>query len=405
MLKNYIKIAWKVLGRNKFFTFVSLFGISFTLAILLVVTTFLDYALNPKYPDEHRNRCVYVQSVRMSEPDFGSSQSAASFYFLERYVKEMKTPEMVAIVSNRIHTNTFVGNRKLDLKVMLTCENFWDVHSLSFVEGRPYTLKEIEDNAFVAVISEATRDQYFSPGAQVVGKTIEAGNVKYQVIGVVENVPVMQPFSYADIYAPYNTTTEDLQRPGFLGNYNAVLLAHDRKSIQDIKAEFDDMVARIEVPKDSDYSTLTSWAYTYIEIFTSNFFRSNEPKTALFFALLFGAMFLFMLLPALNLVNLNTSRIMERASEIGVRKAFGATTANLTTQFLIENVVLTLIGGAVGLILAFLLLNTLESSGVIPYAKFPLNFTVFLAGILLCVFFWNPFRGVASQENVQNANC
>ena len=52
-----------------------------------------------------------------------------------------------------------------------------------------------------------------------------------------------------------------------------------------------------------------------------------------------------MLLPAINLVNLNVSRILERASEIGVRKAFGASSRTLVGQFVVENVVLTLVGG------------------------------------------------------------
>ena len=52
------------------------------------------------------------------------------------------------------------------------------------------------------------------------------------------------------------------------------------------------------------------------------------------------------LIPTVNLVNINISRIMERASEIGVRKAFGAPARTLVGQFLVENVLLTLVGGA-----------------------------------------------------------
>ena len=52
----------------------------------------------------------------------------------------------------------------------------------------------------------------------------------------------------------------------------------------------------------------------------------------------------FMLLPTINLVNINLSRILDRASEIGVRRAFGASSRTLIGQFLIENLVLTLIG-------------------------------------------------------------
>ena len=63
-------------------------------------------------------------------------------------------------------------------------------------------------------------------------------------------------------------------------------------------------------------------------------------------------MLLFMLLPTLNLVNINLSRILERSSEIGVRKAFGASSRTLVGQFVVENLVLTLIGAAVGLVLS-----------------------------------------------------
>ena len=59
-----------------------------------------------------------------------------------------------------------------------------------------------------------------------------------------------------------------------------------------------------------------------------------------------------MLLPTVNLVNINLSRILDRASEIGVRKAFGASSRTLVGQFVVENLVLTLIGGAIGLLLA-----------------------------------------------------
>ena len=62
--------------------------------------------------------------------------------------------------------------------------------------------------------------------------------------------------------------------------------------------------------------------------------------------LLVGLGLLFVLIPTVNLVNINISRIMERASEIGVRKAFGAPARTLVGQFLVENILLTLVGGA-----------------------------------------------------------
>ena len=57
MLKNYLKLAVKVLARRRFFTFVSLFGISFTLAVLLVATSMLDAVLAPQSPRAGRTGC------------------------------------------------------------------------------------------------------------------------------------------------------------------------------------------------------------------------------------------------------------------------------------------------------------------------------------------------------------
>ena len=94
-----------------------------------------------------------------------------------------------------------------------------------------------------------------------------------------------------------------------------------------------------------------------------------------------------MLLPTVNLVNVSVSRILERASEIGVRKAFGASSWTLVGQFLVENVVLTLIGGLLGFVLAALVLDGINGSGLFPYARFALNGRVFLYGLLLTLFF------------------
>ena len=73
---------------------------------------------------------------------------------------------------------------------------------------------------------------------------------------------------------------------------------------------------------------------------------------------------LFALIPTVNLVNINISRIMERASEIGVRKAFGAPARTLVGQFLIENILLTLVGGLLGFAGSILALRVISQSGL-----------------------------------------
>ena len=96
---------------------------------------------------------------------------------------------------------------------------------------------------------------------------------------------------------------------------------------------------------------------------------------------------MFMALPAINLVNLNVSRIMERASEIGVRKAFGASSRTLVGQFIVESIVLTLVGGAIGLLLSLLVMQAINASGLIPYTPLAVSHRVFVAGLGLSLLF------------------
>jgi putative ABC transport system permease protein len=100
-----------------------------------------------------------------------------------------------------------------------------------------------------------------------------------------------------------------------------------------------------------------------------------------------GAMLLFMLLPALNLVNLNTGRIMERSAEIGVRKAFGATSVQLAAQFVVENILLCLAGGLIALAATAGVLRWIESAGLIPYLKVDMDLAVFGYGMLTATVF------------------
>ena len=85
-------------------------------------------------------------------------------------------------------------------------------------------------------------------------------------------------------------------------------------------------------------------------------------------ALLAGITLLFMLLPTINLVNINISRIMERSSEIGVRKAFGASSSTIIGQFIVENIFLTLLGGLLGFVLSAVVLrsSTTAASSLMP---------------------------------------
>src|ERR1700712_59743 len=107
MLKNYFKIAIAVLRRRKFFTFISLFGISFTLTILMVLTAFIDKVINDKYPDKKRELLLFVNGIEERGPQ-SLNGGNLSYYFFTHYASTLKTPYKMAISSRFQGTNTYL---------------------------------------------------------------------------------------------------------------------------------------------------------------------------------------------------------------------------------------------------------------------------------------------------------
>ena len=78
---------------------------------------------------------------------------------------------------------------------------------------------------------------------------------------------------------------------------------------------------------------------------------------------------------------------MERSSEIGVRKAFGASSRTLVLQFIVENIILTFLGGVIGIVLSSILIYIFNSSEIIPNGELNINLTVLFYTILACLVF------------------
>jgi putative ABC transport system permease protein len=189
---------------------------------------------------------------------------------------------------------------------------------------------------------------------------------------------------------PYTTAKTDAFKREMLGNWSAMALARDRASMAAIHEEFNSRLLRVELPS-KYYEAYVAPFETKIAGFARNMplsdRKSPDNQVWRLVSLMAGLGLLFVLIPTVNLVNINISRIMERASEIGVRKAFGAPARTLVGQFLIENLLLTLIGGVVGFALSIVVLRALSSGGVFQDAHFTINARVFLYGMALATGF------------------
>ncbi|HOY94262.1 MAG TPA: FtsX-like permease family protein [Catalimonadaceae bacterium] len=394
MLRNYFLIAIAVLKRRKFFTFISLFGISFTLTILMVLTAFFDHLVAPGYPELNRDKCLYVSHVEQrNSKEQGMNSGPASYYFLDHYCSKLKTPAKLAISSLFTSTNTYVNNQKLVIDVKYTNDQFWDVLRFTFLEGKPYSKDQIDRHDRVAVITEGTKKSYFGDVASVVGKTIITDNEQYRVIGVVKGVPVTLIYSYADMFLPHTLSKVAYDKKSLNGMFFGVLLPDNENDLDKLKAEFNQMASKIK-PPEPEYDEFITYADPYFINFSREAFGGKTSTGMATVVIILSLLaFFFMLLPTLNLVNINLSRMMERASEIGVRKAFGASSATLVYQFLVENLILTFLGGIIGLILTSATLYFLNTSGLIQNMDLKINLTVLGFSFLACLVF-GLFSGV-----------
>jgi len=385
MLKNYFKIAIAVLKRRKFFTFISLFGISFTLTILMVATAFMDKVVNNKYPDKKRDRSLYV--TRMEEDGKQSMMSGpVSFYFLDHYVRALKTPVKVGISSMYDATNTYVNNKKIVINYKYTNADYWDILEYDFIEGKPFTPQQIAAGEHVVVITEDLKKQYFGDVPTVVGKYIEANNEKYRISGVIKGVPITTYQMYADMYMPYTASKTDFRNDkGYRGSFVGILLAANSGDVPKMQHEYEDMVQKLPM-ESKDLIKIYSHADPYVKSFVRT---GNEKSSGIMMVIyaLSGFVLFVMLLPTLNLVNINITRIMERSSEIGVRKAFGASSKTLVFQFIVENLILTFLGGLIGVLFSGIAISIINHANLITDLNLTLNFSVLFYAILICVVF------------------
>jgi putative ABC transport system permease protein len=386
MLGSTIKLAWKVLGRRKFFTFVSLFGVSFTLMVLVVAVALVHHTLGVQPPEVHQARTLGVRRVALSGRG-DSTGSDVGELFVTRYLRDLPAVERVSYfisaggLTSRLNS---VGHA-----VKRTDGAFWKILQFRFLEGEPFTDDDVRDRRLVAVVTRSTADAHFGPGPAL-GKTLEVEGQRFRVVGVVADVSPLRTVAYADVWAPLTTAKGIPPRPELLGYGTAILLLRSAAAIPAVKAALRERLAHFESPNPRRWTRIHAPLETTFEAAARQLFGDESAEldySARLWTVLGLVAACFMLLPAVNLTNLNVSRILERAPEIGVRKSFGATSRALVGQFLVENLVLTLLGAALGTVLAALVLAALSHSTLLPHAELRLDPLVLAVGVALAVVF------------------
>ena len=388
MLKNYLLTAYKVYTRRKLFTAINLLCITLTLMVLLVVTALLQNAFFPTGVEGKSDRFLQV-GILASVTDRGDNfrVSPLGYKLIEKYLKPMKSAQLVAAVTSPKTVSVYQDDRVNELMLRRADAEYWQILDFKVLEGRVPSQEDVTQGRFVAVFNQSTAKKLF-PDAKAVGQRVNVGGQQFQVIGVVEDT--MHLNAFADIWVPVTTDPSTEYRNQMWGEFSALLLAKSAADLPRVQAEVAQTATQVRFDDSKEGDQTFMWADSKLDFFARSLLgteRVPDSGAGMLLTVIVSLMLLFMLLPALNLINLNTGRIMERSSEIGVRKAFGASSGKLVVQFVVENVLLCLFGGLLGLGFAKGVLVWLERSGLIPYLKVDINLAVFSYGLVITVVF------------------
>ena len=390
MFRNYLLTAWKVYTRRGLFTAINLACITLTLGVLLVVAALLQHAFFPRGVEGKSDRFLQTGTMVSTHSDGHTMRTGPLGYrIIDRHFKPMqgRQAELVSAASAPRTTSVYRADRVVELQMRRVDAEYWKILDFTVLDGTLPSVEDVARGRFVAVLNASTAAKLFG-GARAVGQVLDVGGQSFSVIGVVADEVHINAF--ADLWLPVSTEPASDYRTQMWGDYTALVLARSPADLPAIRAHVAREATQVKFDDPKQFDTAYFWADGKLDFFARQLLGTHREADSgkwLLLAVIGTAMLLFMVLPALNLVNLNVGRILERSSEIGVRKAFGASSRQLVWQFVVENVLLCLAGAVLGLLFAKGALLWLGQSELIPYLRVELNLAVFGWGLLLAVVF------------------
>lgn len=389
MIRNYILTAWKVLNRRKFFTFVSLFGISFTLLILIVIISFWESTFGARGVEKNMDRALITQMIYLEDTvNNNYSNGTVSYYYIDTYIKSLKTPEKVGVYTMPNTAKVYFDGNRIKASMRSTDATYFEVFEFNFLAGRPYNEQEVDLGQQLAVISRRLAEQLYG-STDAIGKEFEIFGKNIKVVGVIENVSTSRTLTGGDVYMPYKVIDPQYDEVRLNGRgYGAVMLGRTPEDRALIADEYQEQLKTVQWPADETWTAIYGHAEQPFEALVRMIFGNAKDQGSGKFQMWSTIiLILFLLLPTVNLVNMTISRTIERAGEIGIRKAFGASSSALVGQFLIENILTTLLGGLLGLLLSIIVIYLLNDAQILGGFILEINGKVVLMTLLITLGF------------------
>lgn len=362
MIKLYLKQAWQLLKQNKLFSTVYILGTALGIAMTMTLVIIYYVKMAPVYPEGNRNRTLVCKSFVMeSRKEAGMSSSSLSYKAVKQFCYPLKGAEAVTAILNRGEASSveLPDKEQAQVQVKLTDAAFWHVFDFAFVSGKPFTQADFDAGLRTAVISASLSRQLFG-GEEATGKTFLLDATEYKVSGVVKDVSFLMPVTYANIWLPLTTDASAVAAnesfcDGLFGNIQVYMLAPSVGAMDDVAMEVSDAFRKYNFSQDKYLAKLLGQPVPYWKSIFYNY-SNTEPSWGVLLCVCGIILFALLIVPALNLAGMISSRMNRQLAELGIRKAFGASKHELLKQIFWENMFLTSLGGVLGLLFSYLVI-------------------------------------------------
>ena len=354
MIKYYWKQAWELLKQHKLFSVLYITGAGLAIAMTMVVFVAHYIRVAPVYPETNRAETWVLKSVTVQRVKTRGSGSWQSSHQLVRdWWYPMQEAEQVSAVYNSWELDDYIQREnlgsELNVKVKYTDPAFFRIFQFSFLAGKPFSQADFESGIMNAVVGEDLARRLFGT-TEVVGKTFSLNYTDCRIVGVVKDASFLTRDSFAQLYLPYTTVAgydkDSKSDAGMLGPYTVYFKVKDDAMGAALEAAMHEMVRKYNTSQEENKLVLSGPDVYWKSVYR----RGNVPLDWWELIRLWGGLVLiFLLVPALNLCAMISTRMENRLPEMGICKAFGADRGRLLRQILIENLILTCLGGLLGL--------------------------------------------------------
>lgn len=357
MYKQYFKQALRQIKENKLLSFVSIFGTAFAIAMIMAMVIVQRIEVDNFSPEANRNRTLYVKwmTTYWNGDQSWSSNGPMSILTAKECFKKLTTPEAVCVFSPVYVSYLAVGDtgELATVDLLQADDAFWKVFEFSFISGRPFDESDFNAALRKAVICESLARKLYDT-TDVVGRTISLNYTDYTVTGVVKDVSKLASTAYAQVWIPYSTTNiTQVTWATTMGMMRVAILAHSADDFQSIREEAETL--RLQFNDQFEKQDVMYRGQPDTQFIYNNRKGANKSPDITRLKWTYAVtIILLLLVPAINISGLTLSRMRKRYPELGLRRSFGATRREILYQILTESMMLTLIGGVIGLILSYL---------------------------------------------------